>query len=544
MTGCERKGENSGLLLWQKSQRLSCFQPELGVGIDVSRMEFDPTDQKYQPQVKRALRDMEALEKGAVANPDEGRMVGHYWLRASELAPNVQLRDEIDATRDLVAEYVSQIQQGEITSSQGKRFTDALIIGIGGSALGPQLLYDALGRVPDRLRLHFFDNTDPNGMARTLAGIPDLGTTLGVVISKSGGTKETRNGQLVAQAAWRRAGLNPAQHFIAVTGLGSKLDQLAAKEGWLRCLPMWDWVGGRTSLWSAVGLLPAGLQGINTTKLLEGAAVMDKATRRPEVLSNPALLLALGWLAAGKGRGEKAMVVLPYCDRLELFSRYLQQLVMESLGKEKDLDGQTVHQGLTVFGNKGSTDQHAYVQQLRDGLDNFFVTFIEVLADNFIEDEDSLIAAELEVEPGVTSGDYLSGFYQGTRRALYESGRRSLTITIDQLSERSLGALLALFERAVGFYASFVNINAYHQPGVEAGKRAAGEVITLQQELMSFLSKNGGAFTAEEVAVNIGRSDEVETVFRILRHLAANRRLTSEAGENVFKNRYTWHFSK
>src|SRR5205809_4417855 len=124
---------------------------------------------------------------------------------------------------------------------------------------------------------------------------------------------------------------------------------------------------------------------------------MDERTRTNDFQQNAAMLLALMWFYAGNGRGEKDMVVLPYKDRLELFSKYLQQLVMESLGKEKDLDGKIVNQGLAVYGNKGSTDQHAYMQQLRDGIANFFVTFIEVLQDR--------AGKSLTVEPDVTSGD-------------------------------------------------------------------------------------------------------------------------------------------
>ena len=161
------------------------------------------------------------------------------------------------------------------------------------------------------------------------------------------------------------------------------------------------------------------------------------------------------------------MVILPYKDRLLLFSRYLQQLVMESLGKELDRNGKIVHQGIAVYGNKGSTDQHAYVQQLREGVPNFFATFIQVR-----RDRDS---APIEVEPGTTSGDYLLGFLLGTRRALYENDRDSITITIDRVCPESVGALIALYERAVGLYAELVNVNAYHQPGVEAGKKAATE---------------------------------------------------------------------
>jgi len=278
---------------------------------------------------------------------------------------------------------------------------------------------------------------------------------------------------------------------------------------------MWDWVGGRTSETSAVGLLPAALQGIDVEGMLAGAAAMDGLTRVREVRGNPAALLALSWHHAGGGRGLKDMVILPYKDRLALLSRYLQQLVMESLGKERDLSGRVVHQGIAVYGNKGSTDQHAYVQQLREGVPNFFATFVEVLQDRDGE--------EVEVEPGVTSGDFLSGFLQGTRRALHDNGRASLTITIGDVSPRTVGMLIALYERAVGLYASLVGVNAYHQPGVEAGKKAAASVLALQGKLVVALAARGSAGgTVEELAADAGAADEVETAFTILEHLAAN----------------------
>src|SRR5690606_18690301 len=223
-----------------------------------------------------------------------------------------------------------------------------------------------------------------------------------------------------------------------------------------RRFPMWDWVGGRTSELAGVGLLPAALQGIDIKSLLDGAAAMDTLTRSRETRNNPAALLASMWFYATNGRGDKDMVILPYKDRLMLFSKYLQQLIMESLGKERDLDGNIVNQGIAVYGNKGSTDQHAYIQQLREGVNNFFVTFIEVL-----RDQDGEAVA---VENDFTSGDFLNGFLLGTRQALHDNGRESITITIDEVTPRSIGMLIALYERAVGFYASLVNINAYHQP--------------------------------------------------------------------------------
>jgi glucose-6-phosphate isomerase len=266
--------------------------------------------------------------------------------------------------------------------------------------------------------------------------------------------------------------------------------------------------------------------------MLAGAAAMDTVNRKKSFSDNPAALVALMWYWATDGRGAKDMVVLPYKDRLLLFSRYLQQLVMESLGKEKDLAGNIVHQGIAVYGNKGSTDQHAYVQQLRDGVNNFFITFIEVLKDRAVE-------PSLEVEPGVTSGDFLQGFFLGTRDALSESNRYSITITVPEVSPKTVGMLIALYERAVGLYASLVGINAYHQPGVEAGKKAAGGVITLKLAIDAAMkAAPGTAFTAESLAAKIGQTAKTETVFKILEHLAAN------PGSNVIKAAAkTWYES-
>ncbi|WP_298439317.1 glucose-6-phosphate isomerase [Geobacter sp.] len=502
--------------LWQRYRKHLFHDPETGLMLDISRMNFpDGFLARMEPALQRAFKEMEALERGAVANPDENRMVGHYWLRNPALAPNGEIAAEITETIAKVKEFAANVHGGTIAAPGGKRFRRLLVIGIGGSALGPQFVADALGMADDRMEPHFFDNTDPDGMDRVLVRLgTGLAETLTVVISKSGGTKETRNGMLEAQAAYRRAGLDFPRHAVAVTGAGSELDRIATGEGWLARFPMWDWVGGRTSVTSAVGLLPAALQGLDIDRLLEGAWLCDEATRRPETTNNPAALLALMWHHATGGRGAKDMVVLPYKDRLLLFSRYLQQLVMESLGKELDRTGTVVNQGIAVYGNKGSTDQHAYVQQLREGINNFFVTFIEVLRDRERKSP--------EVEPGITSGDYLSGFFLGTRTALHEKGRESLTITIPEVSPATIGVLIALFERAVGLYASLIDINAYHQPGVEAGKKAAGAVLNLQAEVLAYLRGTGVPATAEEIAAAIGPGADVEAVFHILLHAAAN----------------------
>jgi glucose-6-phosphate isomerase len=317
------------------------------------------------------------------------------------------------------------------------------------------------------------------------------------------------------------------RHAVAVTMAGSHLDKQADSEGWLARIPMFDWVGGRTSELSAVGLLPAALQGIDIVRMLAGAAACDAATRVHETRRNPAALMALMWYVATDGKGKKDLVVLPYKDRLLLFSRYLQQLVMESLGKQLDLDGRRVEQGIAVYGNKGSTDQHAFVQQLRDGVNNFFVTFVRVLESG---------GSPLEVEPGVTAGDYLHGFLVGTREALYGNDRQSMTITVRRVDARTIGALIALFERAVGLYASLIHINAYHQPGVEAGKKAAAAVLSLQAKAQAALSSSPQ--TATQIAAAIGAGDSAESIYLILEHLAANGRAkftpAADPGDTTF----------
>ena len=509
--------------MWRRFQQHLCQVPALGLTLDVSRMRFEDgfLDRMAAP-LQRALEAMDALEHGGIANPDEKRMVGHYWLRAPDLAPTPAIAAEIRNTVADIKKFAAAVHDGAIKTPADVRFTHVLSIGIGGSALGPMFVADALGNPgSDRLTVAFIDNTDPDGIARTLARPTSrLHETLCIVTSKSGGTPDTRNGMLLVDEAFRMAELDFPKRAVAITMPGSPMDKTAIAQGWLARFPMFDWVGGRTSVLSAVGLVPAALQGLDIDGLLAGAAACDAATRSHELASNPAALLALMWYHATGGKGKKDMVVLPYKDRLLLFSRYLQQLVMESLGKRQNLEGKRVDQGIAVYGNKGSTDQHAYVQQLRDGVNNFFATFIRVLESG---------GSAHEVEPGVTAGDYLHGFLLGTRAALYENDRESMTITIRRVDARTVGGLIALFERAVGLYASLIGINGYHQPGVEAGKKAAASILELQGKVRAALSKVPQ--TAEQIASTAGVPDATETVYFLLQHLAANRRTRSSGSD-------------
>jgi glucose-6-phosphate isomerase len=323
---------------------------------------------------------------------------------------------------------------------------------------------------------------------------------------------------LAARAHWARSAEPWAPHAIAITSPGSALDREAAP--WLARFPLWDWVGGRTSITGPVGLVPMALCGHDWPGFLEGARLADAWTRAPAP-ENPAAQLALAWHAAGRGRGDRALVVLPYRDRLALLGRYLQQLVMESLGKERDRTGEIVHQGMTVYGNKGSTDQHAFVQQLRDGRDDALVLFVETIAQGSAPDV------------GHAASDALVGMLRGTRQALRDAGRPSVTLTAADASARSLGAIVALFERAVGLYAELIDVNAYHQPGVEAGKTAARGAL----ELLGQLGHRLGTLPA--TAGELAAAADPLLAWRLLHHLAATDRAACEPGatpaEDLFR---------
>ncbi|CAM6098903.1 unnamed protein product [Calypogeia fissa] len=525
--------ETDPVKLWGRYLEWLYQDKELGISVDMSRIGVtDEFVAEMRPKFDHAFRAMADLEAGSIANPDERRMVGHYWLRKAELAPTAYLQKQILDTLEAVKQFAADVVSGKIKPPPcpAGHFTQVLSVGIGGSALGPQFVAEALAPDNPPLKIRFIDNTDPAGIDHQIAQLgPELSSTLVVVISKSGGTPETRNGLLEVQKAFRDSGLEFSKQGVAITQENSLLDNTAKIEGWLARFPMFDWVGGRTSELSAVGLLPAALQGIDIQGMIDGAAAMDESTRVTDIKKNPAALLALGWYWATDGVGSKDMVVLPYKDSMLLFSRYLQQLVMESLGKEYDLEGNLVYQGLAVYGNKGSTDQHAYIQQLREGVPNFFATFIEVLRDR-------PPGRDWELEPGVTCGDYLFGMLQGTRSALYANKRESITVTVDEITPNTVGALIALYERAVGLYASLINVNAYHQPGVEAGKKAAAEVLALQKRVLAVLNdasckEPAEPLTLEQIAARAQSPQQVEMIYKIVAHMVANDRCLFAEGD-------------
>ena len=492
--------------------------PQTAFTLDMSGLRLDADDLNALDglPLDRAHEQMKKLEAGAVKNPDEHRAVTHFTDRLGY--PQSELFQQVEA-------FASRMRAGDLQVSGGS-VEFVVINGIGGSALGPQLLQFAINgpywneldrsRRNDFPRIYFLDNTDPAGLA-DLKEVVDLSRTLIVSISKSGGTQETRNNLIGLKQAFAEAGLDFRRHATAVTMADSQLDRTAAEENWIEVFHMAESIGGRTSETNVVGHLPAALAGIDFAAFVEGARHMDELTRRRELAQNPAYLLAASWYLLGNGRGDRNMVIVPYSDRLVLFGKYLQQLVMESLGKRLDLEGRPVYQGLTVYGNKGGTDAHAYIQQLNDGRDDFFITFIEVMQDT----------EKIPIDGRLQMGDYLHGFKSGLADALTQKGRRVADIRIDALTPHALGMLVALYERAVAVYAELIHINAYHQPGVQAYKLASKDVNALNLELQQWLESRasaGWSGTAQAAADEMGRPEKADGIRLHLAKFAVNRR--------------------
>jgi len=497
----------------ERNHKYTLIDGNSGFSIAFAGMKFSDSDlDKMADKFDRAKREMVRIEAGEIKNPDENRQVTHFSDRTA-----YPKSKEFKA----VEKFAEDVRNGKITG-QGGRFRSLVVNGIGGSALGPQLLQFALNgpywnelKETDRvsyLKVYFLDNTDSEGIADLLAVI-DPATTLVATVSKSGGTQETRNNMIALEDAYDEVDVDFAKHATAVTMKGSKLWKYAKEEAWLKVFEMAESIGGRTSETSIVGHLPAALAGIDFKEFLDGASFMDEWTRNEDTRSNPAYMLAAMWYIAGKGKGDRNMVIVPYSDRLILLSRYFQQLVMESLGKEKDLDGKTVHQGLNVFGNKGGTDAHAFIQQLNDGRDDFFITFIEVL-------EDAMI---LPIDESSSMGTYLHGFQEGLSAALRSKGRQTINITIEEVSEHNLGMIIAMYERAVAVYAEFINVNAFHQPGVQAYKLAAQGILDLRQKFTASMMELGEfSGTAADFAAKAGLVDDEVEIGGLLAKAALN----------------------
>lgn len=415
-------------------------------------------DEAGLPSALRALFD------GAEVNGSERRPALHTALRSS-LGQGGVARDaaaQAVAVRERMAALAAELD--------GSPITDIVNVGIGGSDLGPRLAVDALRDCDrGRYRLHFLNNADASAVQHLLPRL-DPARTAVLLVSKSFGTQETLlNGRIL------RDWLAGRGRLYAVSANVAAAEAFGVPAG--RVLPMWDWVGGRFSLWSAVGfplLLAIGAEGFE--RLLAGAAVMDAHVLSAAPAGNLAIRHALNLLWNRNGLDLHTHAVLPYDQRLALLPDYLQQLVMESLGKSVRSDGSAVPVPTVplLWGSVGTSAQHSFFQALHQGSECVAADFVGVLrpAHGYAESQQVQLANLLAQAEALANGHE-----DPDPQRRHPGGRPSTMILLDELSPETLGALLALYEHSVYLLAVLWGINAFDQWGVERGKQLAQRLL-------------------------------------------------------------------
>ena len=405
-----------------------------------------------------------ALFEGERINRSEDRPALHVALRStlgtSEAARNASAQ----------AGQARARMSGLVEALAASGVTDVVNVGIGGSDLGPRLAVDALKDFHDgRFRLHFLTNVDGSDVQHILAGL-DPRRTAGILVSKSFGTQET-----LLNGAVLRDWLGGAERLYAVSANVVGAEAFGVDAG--RVLPMWDWVGGRFSMWSAVGFAIALAVGMERFgELLAGAAEMDAHALQAPLDANLPVLHALTAVWNRNALGLPTQAVLPYDERLALLPAYLQQLVMESLGKSVTPDGRPVAADTVpvLWGGPGTSSQHSFFQALHQGTQAVPADFIGVVNPHhgYAENHAALLANLLAQAEALANG-----FESDDPQKSYPGNRPSTMLLLDALTPRSLGALVALYEHSVYAQSVLWEINAFDQWGVELGKRIAGGLL-------------------------------------------------------------------
>ncbi len=438
-----------------------------------------------------------ALFGGEAANRSEGRAVLHPALRApigaSYAALGEPISAEVETARARMQAFADGVRSGAITGAAGRPFRAVLHIGIGGSDLGPRLVWEALRPLDAAIDLRFAANVDPAEMAAAIHGL-DARETLVVIVSKTFTTQETLSNAEIARAWLREAlGDDAGAHLVAVSAAPEAATAFGVAAD--RVFAFRDWVGGRFSVWSAVGLSCAiGLGWDAFARLLAGAAAMDDHFREAPPRRNAPVLLALTQLLNRNALGRGARAVVPYAQRLRLLPAFLQQLEMESNGKSVTADGDLVTRPTApvVFGDAGTNGQHAFFQLLHQGTDAIPVEFVAARdADGPPEAHAKLLAnliaqgeALLIGRPGseVRADLAAQGLPPAEIDALasqrtFPGDRPSTLILMDALTPATLGALLALYEHKIFVEGVLWGVNSFDQWGVELGKTLAARIL-------------------------------------------------------------------
>lgn len=426
-----------------------------------------------------ARRD--AMAAGAAINETENRAALHMALRAQAedgfAVGGQPVHDAVQAVLDRMADFVAGVEKGTRAGATGKPFTDVVNIGIGGSDQGPRTACRALAPYRRRgLMPRFVSNVDATDLTETLNAC-DPETTLFVVSSKTFTTQETMTNAMTARR-WLTEALGPAavaDHFCAVTTNDDAARDFGIGDDAL--FGFWDWVGGRYSVWSAIGLPLALTAGMDAFRdFLAGARDMDRHFLEMPLAENLPVLLALTGIWNRNFEGAAAHAVLPYDQLLDGLPDYLQQLEMESNGKAVDRDGAPVAQPTApvVFGQAGTNGQHAFYQLLHQGTDLISADFIAAVepAHPAGDHHDKLLANFL-AQPAALALGRKAGPGVPPHKA-FPGNRPSTTILLDRLDPRSFGMLLALYEHKVFVQGVIWNVNSFDQFGVELGKELAG----------------------------------------------------------------------
>jgi glucose-6-phosphate isomerase len=434
------------------------------------------------------VRQFAAMRRGAVMNriagfESENRQVLHTACRDIFSDEPVEQVASRQAKREIerLETFLKELEKGKLCNEQGEPFTTMVHIGIGGSDLGPRSIFEALQPFGQKEReVYFVSNVDPDAAAAVLGKV-NLGRTLVNVVSKSGTTLETLANETFIRRALKEAGLDPSRHCIAVTGEGSPMDN---PENYLRSFHMYDYIGGRYSATSMVGVVMLGfyLGFEQAMDFLRGASLVDSEAENPQLGENISLLLAMLGVWNHNFLESATLAVLPYSQALHRFPAHLQQCDMESNGKSITRHGRPVSSktGPIIWGEPGTNGQHAFYQLLHQGT--------EIVPIEFIGFRRSQHALDIEIE-GTTSQQKLLAnlLAQSVAMAIgqkndnpnrnFPGNRPNSVLLADRLTPLAMGALLALYEAKIVFQGFLWDINSFDQEGVQLGKALAGRFL-------------------------------------------------------------------
>ncbi len=444
----------------------------------------------------------DAMWAGKAINTTENRAVMHMALRYNGkeklLVNGQEIMPKIRHQLERVKEYSTKIRNAEITSSNGKKFTDIVNIGIGGSDLGPDMVTKALEPYAHSdLKLHYVSNVDGAHIYDCLKRL-NPATTLFIIASKTFSTDETITNANTAKS-WLIEALGKkavAKHFAAISTNISACNEFGIDSD--NIFGFWDWVGGRYSIWSAIGLPAAIAIGFDNFKdFLAGAAQMDEHFRTSPLQKNMPVILALIGIWNRNALNYKSQAILPYDQHLSRFPAYLQQLDMESNGKSVDLSGYPVNfeTGAVIFGEPGTNGQHAFYQLLHQGSDIIPADFLAAINahENLPEHHDKLLANYLAQSEALMLGKDLkqviselamSGKSQTEIKKLaphkvFTGNRPSNSLLYKKLNPKTLGSLTALYEHKIFVQGVIWDINSFDQWGVELGKQLAKSILPI-----------------------------------------------------------------